>query len=302
MNMRELDLNLLVVFEAIYTSGNISRAAENLNLSQPALSNALARLRKQMDDQLFVRSGNGVVPTTRADEIIVSVRNALSMIRQSINPEGAFDPKASKRHFRLIIADPLEQIIMPRLLQDIGSESHVTFELQPPQSTPVEESLLSGKTDLAAFLMHGKSSELRSKPLCPVDLLVVARSNHPRIRHPVTMPQLKKEGFVTISLSPGKLANSEKVTFWQRLHLKEACQVYKMSSVCQLVAQTDLIGLIPRIYAEQVASTYGLQVIDLPVALSNQQFHLTWRNSTDFDDGLIWLRNKILSCFTQETT
>ncbi len=302
MNIRDLDLNLLVVFEAIYTSGSISRAAQNLDLSQPALSNAVARLRKQMNDQLFVRSGNGVVPTTRADEIIVSVRNALSMIRQSINPEGAFDPKSSKRHFRLIVADPLEQIIMPRILQDIGSDSQVTFELQPPQSTPVEESLLSGKTDLAAFLMHEKSSELRSTALCPVDLLIVARKDHPRIRKPVTMPQLRQEGFITISLSPGKLANSEKVTFWQRLHLKEICQVYKISSVCQLAAQTDLIGLVPRIYAEQAASAYGLQVIDLPVVLSNQQFHLTWRHSTGFDDGLIWLRERIVSCFTQGTS
>ena len=123
MNIRDFDLNLLLVFEAKYSSGNISRAADNLDLSQPAVSNALSRLRKQLDDPLFVRSGNGVVPTIRADEIIDPVRNALSTLQQSIGTTAEFDPQTSKRHFRLLVADPLEQIVMSRLLQSIGNNS-----------------------------------------------------------------------------------------------------------------------------------------------------------------------------------
>jgi len=290
MNMRDLDLNLLLVFEAIYSSGNISRAAENLDMSQPALSNALGRLRKQMDDKLFVRSGNGVVPTSRAEEIIEPVRDALTTLRRSFGPETAFDPESSRRSFRLLVADPLEQIIMPRILQGIGTRSQITFELQPPQSIQVEDALMSGKTDLAAFLMHSKNPELNSKPLCPVDLVVLTRSGHPRIAQSVTLPELTAEGFVTIALTPGKLANSEKVTFWQRLHLREVCQVYKISSIAQTVAQTDLIGIVPRIYAFQVASIYGLQIVELPTALSNQKFHLIWHKRSDADEGHRWLR------------
>lgn len=301
MNMRDLDLNLLLVFEAIYASGNISRAAENLDLSQPAVSNALSRLRKQMDDQLFVRKGNGVVPTSRAAEIIEPVRSALSTIRHGIAPGPVFDPKTSKRHFRLIIADPLEQMVMPKILRNLESQSEVTFELLPPQSIPVEEALVSGKADLAAFLMHGRNAELNSKSLCPVDLVVVARNDHPRMHKPVTMPELAKEGFVTIALTPGKLANSEKVTFWQRLHLREVCQVYKVSSIGQLVAETDLIGIVPRFYAKQISSAFGLQVFDLPIDLSNQQFHLIWHKRTEADDGLIWLRDQIMSCFASNS-
>lgn len=298
MNMRDLDLNLLLVFEAIYSSGNISRAAENLDMSQPALSNALARLRKQMDDKLFVRSGNGVVPTSRAEEIIEPVRDALATLRRSFGPDSAFDPEVSRRSFRLLVADPLEQIIMPRILRSIGSQTQITFELQPPQSMQVEESLLSGKTDLAAFLMPGRNPELNSKPLCPVDLVVLTRTGHPRIAQSVTLPELAAEGFVTIALTPGKLANSEKVTFWQRLHVREVCQVYKISSVAQLVSQTDLIGIVPRIYAFQIASVYGLQIVDLPIALSNQQFHLIWHNRSDADDGHQWLRETMAAAIS----
>lgn len=297
--MRDLDLNLLSVFEAIYSSGNISRAAKNLDLSQPAVSNALSRLRKQMDDQLFVRSGNGVIPTLRAEEIIGPVRNALSMLRQSIGSAAVFDPKTSKRHFPLVVADPLEQIIMSKLLKSTGNDTQITFELHPPQLMSVEESLVTGKTELAVFLMHGKDAELDSKPLCPVDLVVVARQDHPRIGLPLTMPELTKEGFVTISLAPGKLANSEKVTFWQRLHLREVCQVYKVSSIVQLVASTELVGIVPRLYAQQVASLHGLQILDLPIDLSNQHFHLISHKRARADEGLKWLSDQIMSCFVE---
>lgn len=299
MNMRDFDLNLLLVFEAIYSCGNISRAADNLDLSQPAVSNALSRLRKQMDDQLFVRSGNGVVPTLRAEEIIGPVRNALSTLRQSIGSPSVFDPKVSKRHFNLLIAEPLEQHIMSRLLGQIGSDSQISFELSPPQSMPLEEALMTGKTELAVFLMPGKQPELESKPLCPVDLVLVARQDHPRIGAPLTVPELKQEGFVSISLAPGKLANSEKVTFWQRLNLREVCQVYKISSITQFAASTDLLGIVPRLYAEQVAPSLGLQVLELPMELSNQQFYLIWHKRASEDDGLRWLSEQITSCFAE---
>lgn len=300
MNMRDLDLNLLLVFEAIYSSRNISRAAVDLDLSQPALSNALARLRKQLDDQLFVRSGNGVVPTTRADEIIGPVRDALTTLRQSIGSAADFDPKTSKRHFRLLVADPLELTTIPKLIQSIGSDSQITFELQPPQSMPVEESLVSGKTDLAVFLLHGKNAELNSKPLCPVDQVVIASRDHPRLRTSVTMPELIKESFVSLSLEPGKLANSEKLTFWQRLNVREVCYVHKVSSIVQLVAKTELIGIVPRIYANQAKNTHGLQIFEIPTKLSDQAFHMIWHKRADFDPGLRWLQDTVMSCFTAD--
>jgi LysR family transcriptional regulator, transcriptional activator for leuABCD operon len=290
VNMRDLDLNLLLVFEAVYSTGNISRAAELLDLSQPAVSNSMARLRKQLDDQLFVRSGNGVVPTSRAEAMIEPVRSALATIRQSIEPAAAFDPETSQRQFRMIIADPLEQIIMPQLLQRVGNLAGITFELQPPQSMHVEKSLLSGKTDLAAFLMPGRNAELNVQVLCPLDPVILARDDHPRINNPVTMPELVKEGFVALTLAPGKLSNSEKITIWRRLHMREICQVYKISSIPPFVAQTEMLGIVPRIYANHIAQIYGLQIVDLPIVVSDQQFHLIWHKRNEADDGHRWLR------------
>lgn len=293
MNMRDLDLNLLVVFEAIYSAGSISRAADTLNLTQPALSNALARLRKQLDNQLFVRSGNGVVPTALADEIIEPIREALYAIDQSIRPKELFDPAVTKRHFRLIVADPLEQIVVGSLLRTIGHQSQITFELQPPQTTNIEAALLEGKADLAVFLMPIRVAELNNTPLCSVDPVVIARRDHPRVSAGSPREEVMREGVVSLALSPGKLENSEKVNILKRLNVRQVCQVSKVSSIAQLVSESDLVGLLPAIYARKVAARYGLEIISHPVPEIEQKFQLIWHRRFESDPGHIWLRDTI---------
>lgn len=293
MNMRGVDLNLLVVFEAIYSAGNISRAADQLDLSQPALSNALARLRKQLDNKLFVRSGNGVVPTALADEIIGPIRDALFSIDQSIRPKEWFDPAVTKRHFRLIVADPLEQIVMGSLLRTIGSDSEISFELQPPQSTNLEQALLEGKADLALFLMPIRVPELHNTPLCAMDLVLVARRDHPRVSAQSPREEVMREGFVALALGPGKLENSEKVNILKRLNPRQVCQVSKVSSIAQLVSESDLVGLLPAIYACKVAAQFGLEIMALPVPEIEQRFQLIWHRRFDSDAGHTWLRDNI---------
>lgn len=297
MNIRDLDLNLLLVFEAIFATGNISKAAKQLDLSQPAMSNALARLRKQVDDPLFVRDGNGVIPTTRAENMIESVRVALGAIRQSMGDDVGFDPRTSKRHFRMIVADPLEGIIVPNLLTGITGDTQITFELLPPQLVQIEDALIQDKIDLAVFLMPARVPGLISEPLCPVNLVALARNKHPRIYRTLTQQQLLLENHVVLTLAAGKLSNSEKLTFWHQLNLKAVCQVYKVSSIAQIVSKSDLVGLVPKIYADQIADTYRLQVLELDFPISNQHFQLIWHKRQEADEGHIWLRNKILNQF-----
>lgn len=298
MNIRDLDLNLLFVFDSIYATGNISAAARDMQLSQPAVSNALARLRKQLDDQLFIRNGNGVSPTARADALIGPIRAALEGIKSGIEGSQTFDSKNSKRHFRLVVAEPLEKKILCQLIGYDTQNSDISYELLPPQNVSVEQALLQEKIDLAVFLMPAHFEELRSTPICDVDLVVLARDGHPRISGEiVAAEQISKENFVGLNLEPGKLANSEKVTVWHRIYQKTICRVYKVSTIAQIVSGTDLVGIVPNIYAQQIRQQLAVQVLKLPVPLSNQQFQLIWHKRHDEDDGHIWLREKILSMF-----
>lgn len=299
MNILKFDLNLLFVFEAIYTNRNISKAAKQLNLSQPATSNALSRLRKQLNDQLFIREGNGVAPTARSEAIIEPVRLALKTIEQGLGHPDKFDPQISKRHFRLIIADPLEPIVMPSLLENILRDTQITYELLPPQQINIESALLQDKVDLALFLMPSRFDGIVSKSLFPVDLVLIARKKHPRINGETSQQQMMQENFVGLMLAPGKLHDSEKFTVWHKLQKRTICHVNKVSSITQTVAFSDLIGLVPKIYATHIAEHYDIQIIELDTPLSNQHFQLIWHKRNDANDAHIWLRKKILGVFSE---
>lgn len=300
MNIQELDLNLLFVFDAIFTNKNISKAARQLNLSQPAASNALTRLRNQLGDPLFVRDGNGVIPTARAEAIIDPVRSALKTIEIGLGQTEKFDWHTSKQHFRLIVADPLEPIVMPKLLEGTSTNSQLTYELLPPQQVNIEEALLEDKIDLALFLLPSRIDGIDSKPLIPVNLVMIVRKDHPRIKDEVLPEAMLRENFVGLMLAPGKLQNSEKLSIWHKLQQRIVCHVNKVSSIAQTVALTDLVGFVPKIYAEHISQHYNIQIIEMPSPLSNQNFQMIWHKRSELSEAQLWLRDKIYAIFEKE--
>jgi len=116
MKISNFDLNLFVVMNAIYTEGSLTKAAEVVGITQPAVSNALARLREKFDDELFIRTGSGMVPTHKTENIISDVQNALNLMQRSINEPGEFNPTSSERVFRISLGDISEGRILPYLL------------------------------------------------------------------------------------------------------------------------------------------------------------------------------------------
>lgn len=297
MNIRDIDLNLLVVFEAVYSLKNISRAATQLEMSQPALSNAMARLRKQLDDPLFVRAGNGVAPTARADDLIGPVREVLEVLNKSLAPAQHFDPKTSEVTFKLLMADPLEPIILPDLIKPVQSHVHIRYELSPPQTVDIEEALKNGALDLAVFLKPTRDSEINCKALCPVDLVVVARTGHPGIvagsPENTGKTLVRDFGHATLNLRPNVLANSEKVTLRDRVPRNDICLVNRAGSAVQLVARTDLVCFAPRLFAKTMAPVLGLEYFEPPMPMGDQQFFMIWHKRNDNVEAQMWLRQQV---------
>ncbi len=292
MNNNLPDINLLLVFEAIYNTCNISHAAQKLGRSQPTVSNALARLRKQLGDPLFTRSGQGVAPTPRAKRMIGPVSEALQIIRKSVEPVQPFNPKTTRRNFRLIFADPIEIMILPDLLRLIG-DGPISLELQPPQILDIEDSLVSENTDLAIFPFPSHVPGLNCEPLCPVDLVVLARKDHPRIHGKISVKALQQEGHIALALRPGIIANLEKIVVSRRFNKRNICVVNRLSSMPTLVATTDLIGFAPRLFAQHFAKTLDLQILEVPVKLDDQPYCMIWHKRNEADDGHIWLRRRV---------
>src|SRR5437764_13596203 len=151
MSLAGLDLNLLVVLDALFTERSVTRAARRVGLTQPALSNALARLRIQLDDPLFVRSGRGIIPTARALEMQPVIADALKRIEGALQ-EGKFDPRTSRRVFRVIASDYIEAVLLPSILARLEAEApYVDLEIRPPPTTTSapRDMLERGEVDIA---------------------------------------------------------------------------------------------------------------------------------------------------------
>lgn len=300
-NIRNIDLNLLVVFDAVYATGNISHAARQLALTQPAVSNAIARLREHFSDPLFVRSGRGVKPTIRSQQMIAAIRDALRLIRLQIDGEADIDLSTYKRQFRIVVADPLEPLLMPPLLRELDkSAPHVSIITRPASHTKVIDELMAGTLDLACYPFLASQQDIVIVPLMPCEHVILSRRNHPRIGKVLDretfmslgqvamIPELR--GHVNIDRDITTRAGARRIVY----------QVNKAWSAPAIVGSTDLVTILPRRFAEYVAPRFGLAIHQSPVPISEQEFHLMWHEKNTDDPGHRWLRERILAAVGQK--
>src|SRR5262245_19742477 len=246
INLKTLDLNLLVVFEAIYSTGNIIHAAEPLALSQPAVSHALSRLRDLIGDRLFVRAKGGVEPTLKAQQIIEPVRDALRLIRQQLVSGDEIDLASYRRTFRIVIVDALEPIVMPPILRLIADRAPgIVIESFPAFRLDVDGAIRAGTIDIACYAYPFNAPAFVTRPIGAVDLVVIARRKHPAIGKTLdlaTWQSLPKIGFVP-ELRP--LVNVEKDLAAHQVPYRVVYSVTNIWSIPALVERTDLVSMLP---------------------------------------------------------
>lgn len=290
----KLDLNLLRVFDAIYTTRNISRAAAQIGVSQPAMSNALSRLRDAIGDPLFMREARGVRPTARAEDLVHSVRRILAEVDSIIAPDTTFDPATSVRDFRICIVDALESFLMRTLIKKATTGNGVRFQLLPSAGTKIDEALHSGAIDLAVNLPAPGHRDLKWEMLMPLDLVVVARKDHPVVQGSITAEQVLTLPQVSLDLDAGTMANANLLRLARRIELNRRVMVSRISSLLEIASTTDLIGITSRLHATEGPLADKVQVLDMPWTASEQKYHMTWHKRTHDDAAMHWLRDLIL--------
>lgn len=301
VDLRKLDLNLLVIFEAIYSAGNISRAARQLGVSQPTISNALTRLRDALDDQLFVRAGQGVEPTPKALEMIGPVREALQMIRSGVGDGDAFDPATTRRTFRLVLLDPLEPILMPPLIRQIQDYQSITLETLPVGATPVMAGLSDGSLDLVLSTFVSNDPDIESETIGKADVVVVARKGHPKINGKFTRENFEQIGHVALDPKLRSLSRVDETLQHHQIRRHIVYTVTKFWSFPHIIANTDLIALLPGDFSAVAAQHYPLELHPLPFEIAEQQLYMTWKSGRANDPGHRWLREQVLDAYQQST-
>jgi DNA-binding transcriptional LysR family regulator len=296
-NLRQLDLNLLLVFDALMQEQNLSRAALRLHLSQSTVSNALARLRQQLGEPLFQRTARGMVPTPHAHSLYTPVRQALHLLRIGLGPQEAIDLQAEQT-FRLSMNDYAQALFLPGLLARIHALApRVVLSVQSDDADTLLQRLKTGELDLAIDYLHFDDEDLRYQPLREQDLVVIARHDHPACREGLSLAQYQDSQHVSVHSRAGRGSPLEIVLGSAKLRRKVQLYVSHYLAIPAIVAQSDLLGTVPRQLAEHFARQYALQIFPLPLQMPAVQVSLIWHQQQDRAVGLRWLKEQVVEAF-----
>lgn len=294
LNLRQLDLNLLLVFDALMQEQNLSRAAAQLHMSQPAMSNALARLHQRLGEVLFVRTARGMLPTARAQVLYKPVRQALRLLQEGLAPQERFDPQAADHGFTLAMNDYAQASLVPALvarLQKIAPRVVLSVQSDEAESLPAR--LASGAVDLAVDYLYFENSELCYEPLQEESLAVIGRQGHAAFIDGLTQARYQASQHVSIFPRAHRGSPLEIVLGSAKVQRQVHLFVPYYVTIPAIVAQSDLLGTVPRRLAEHFAKVYPLQMAPLPFAMPPVQISLIWHRQQTLSPGLRWLREQI---------
>jgi len=261
MHINQLDLDLLRAFDAVYRLGNVSRAAEAIGLTQPATSHAITRLRGLLGDPLFVRSGSGMAPTPRAQQLASAVAGALASIAEALDEPASFDPARSRRLFRLHMSDIGEARFLPALLAALRRIAPgICISTEPWPHGEIARALDTGKLDFAFGFLPGVEDTERMT-LLRDRYIVLLRRGHPflkqthvskKLRLLDAIDDLQQLDFAAVR------SHSETLRILQLLKLEDRLKLTASHFLAlpEIVRQTDLAVLMPKTIAEQVAGEH----------------------------------------------
>jgi DNA-binding transcriptional LysR family regulator len=298
VNLSRIDLNLLVVLEAIVAEGGVSRAAARLNLTQPAVSHALGRLRELFDDPLFVRQGRALVPSALTRRLVEPLRHSLRGLDALLETGKGFDPAASEMAFTVATRDPMEVLVLPPLMRRLAREApHIDISTVQVRRRTIESGLADGTLDAVLDVPLPLSEQIHRQHVASDRFVVVARKGHPRVRPRFTLKTYLEQQHVMVTArrrGPGP----EDIELGQhglRRHVRLRCRNYL--AAFRVVAETDLVLTMSQRYAVLIAPDAPVRALAMPLKIPTLDLCLYWHDRVHEDPANRWLRARLLEAF-----
>lgn len=295
MNISNIDLNLLVVLEALLIHRNVTKAAEMVGLSQPAMSNALSRLRVVFGDPLLVRGSGGMVATPRALELEKPLRHALESVRSALSPPRAFSPATSNQVFTVACTDYVEQVLAPSLCHKLAEQAPgIKLEIRPLSERIPQRDLERAEIDLAIGYFTDAPGNLYVQKIYDENFVCVARRGHPLMIKTLTLKRYTELKHIIVSPWGGMVGLVD-IALEQEGIKREVCLSTAHFSVAPfIVALTDYVVTLPRRIASEIAPLLDLELFELPLKLPVFTIAQIWHERTHKDPACHWLREMIL--------
>jgi DNA-binding transcriptional LysR family regulator len=302
MKLNKLDLNLLIVFDTVFRTRNITRAGAELHLTQSAVSNALNRLRRLVADQLFIRSARGMIPTQVAQRLARPVREILSQVQYAFDQTWRFDPRVAKQHFRLFLSDVAQLVFLPKLVARIAAEAP-GVSLETVATSPTEGRMLmeSGDIDLAIGYFEGFGRTILRERLFMERYVCVVRRNHPLIGKRLTLQQFLTCPHAVYRPTAGSHAFFEDSLDQFFIKIGQArfvaLRVSHGLGLGEIIRQTDLLASLPSRLAAEFVRTEKLRALKLPIYSPAFEISQFWHQRVQTDGANIWLRGLVSKLF-----
>lgn len=290
IQLRGVDLNLLTVFDAVMQMQNITRAAQVLGMSQPAVSNAVARLKTMFGDELFVRYGRGIQPTVRAKQLFGPLRQALQIVHNEL-PGVGFEPNKSTRIFNLSICSPLDIRLAAQIVGQIKKHApNIEVVIKTKINDNIEKQLKYQEIEFVISYNQLECPSFHNYSLYNDELVLAVSKHHPRISNRITQQQLQEERHAIVALdnidSFSKLYYENK----ELLH-SVSYQGTDLNSVLNIVSQTYLVAIVPKWMVEHYSEQLNIHSVSLPNGPVFRPCYLIWHSSTDRDKGHQWMKS-----------
>lgn len=294
MNDQKLDLNLLLVFEALMRERSVTRAARQLGIGQPAASNALARLRSLLRDELFLRSGSRMVPTARALQLADPIETALAGLRAAIAPEDSFDPASARRRFRISAGDYAGMLLLPALTLALRTEApDVDLRFRFIEKDRVTELTDSGELDLAIGVFTDPPKRFSLRPLYEERFVCLACARHPGLAGGLTLERYAELPHILVTERGDEIGAVDDALRRVGLRRRVAVTVPHALLLPGFLCNSDLIATVAARAARAFAASGILAVHQTPVAMPSWKLSMLWSRQRAGDAGLAWLCDRI---------
>jgi DNA-binding transcriptional LysR family regulator len=295
-NTKQFDMNLLRVFDAVCHRGSFTLAAEELELTQSSVSNAITRLKTVIGEELFIRVGRGIKPTAFAAGLYQQLHQPLAEIEQVLMGLEEFDSSKAQRTFVILANDVIIRKLqgtLDKLVFNSGIE--IIFKESPHDETEIETALMFEQVDLVLHLDFSDLKMFSRQKILEEEVVCVASATHPRLQGGITVEQFLAEKHILFSGRfnnlPMAQALNNPIMSKRLLHGEQSSLLGVMASV----SKCEAIGLIPKSYTDEYAAVFGLQIFPIPFPTPKLEVCMFWKNKLNQNKANKWLRDTIVS-------
>lgn len=298
-DLRRADINLLVVFEAMMHERNVSRVGEKLFLGQPTVSNALGRLRTMFDDPLFIRNGRSMEPTARAEELFQILTPALDTIAIALSQTCEFNPATSNATFHIGLSDDVEYALLPPLLHRLRREAPgIRLVIHRADCSRMPTLLANGEISVGISYTVDLPANAKRKFLRMIYPMVLRADSS---KSALTLDEFCQRPHATVSSMVNLADDTDNALKRLKRQRQVMLAVPQFSAIPMLLAQSDLLAVVPDYVAKAMAGSGGLNAEFAPIELPGFELSMVWRGVSHSDPGERWLRARFSECLSDNS-